>query len=46
MSLAFEIKTFLRVKGGYFEVITHNLCKNANFKNGGTTILIGILHAL
>ena len=25
---------------------THQLCQNANFVNGGTTIQIGILHVL
>ena len=24
--------------------MTHKLCQNANFENGGTTIQIGILH--
>ena len=35
----------LRVKGGYFKVMTHKLCQNANFENGGTcsTIQVGIL---
>ena len=26
------------------KVMTHNLCQNANFENGGITIQIGILH--
>ena len=26
--------------------MTHKLCQNANFENGGTTIQIGILHEL
>ena len=26
--------------------MTHKLCQNANFKNGGTTIQIGILYVL
>ena len=26
--------------------MTNNLCQNANFKNGGTTIQMGILHVL
>ena len=26
--------------------MTHKLCQNANFENGGTTIQIGILHVL
>ena len=35
------------MKGGYFKkFMTHKLCQNANFKNGGTTIQIGILHVL
>ena len=32
---------------GLFEkVMTHNLCQNANFENGGTTIQGSILHEL
>ena len=46
MSLAFEIKTFSRDRGLFPKVITHKLCQNANFENGGTTIQIGILHVL
>ena len=42
MSLAFEMKTCCVFKG----VMTHKLCQNANFENGGTTIQIGILHEL
>ena len=34
------------MKRGYFEVMTHKLCQNANFENGGTTIQIGILYVL
>ena len=26
--------------------MTHKLCQNANFENGGTTIQIGIMHVL
>ena len=26
--------------------MTHKLCQNANFENGGTTIQIGTLHVL
>ena len=26
--------------------MTHKLCQNANFENGGTTIQIGMLHVL
>ena len=46
MSLAFETKTFCVCKGLFRKVITHKLCQNANFENGGTTIKIGILHVL
>ena len=28
------------------KVMTHKLCQNANFENGGITIQIGILHEL
>ena len=42
MNLAFEIKNILRVKVGYFKKSQHNLCQNANFENGGTTIQMGI----
>ena len=34
------------MKGDYFKVMTHKLCQNGNFENGGTTIQIGILHVL
>ena len=34
------------MNGGYFEVITHKLCQNANFENRGNTIQIGILHEM
>ena len=35
------------MKEGLFrKVITHKLCQNANFENGGTTIQISILHVL
>ena len=27
-------------------VMTHKLCQNANFENGGTTIQVNILHVL
>ena len=33
-------------KGLFLKVVTHKLCQNANFENGGTTIQIGILHVL
>ena len=37
----------LRVKWGYLKkVMTHKLCQNANFENGGTTIQVNILHVL
>ena len=32
--------------GLFHKVITHILCQNANFENGGTNIQIGILHLL
>ena len=32
--------------GLFQKVITHKLCQNANFENGGITIQIGILHVL
>ena len=32
--------------GLFQNVMTHKLCQNANFENGGTTIQIGILHVL
>ena len=28
------------------KVMTHKLCQNANFENGGTTIQVSILHVL
>ena len=43
-SLTFEI--FACEKGLLKNVVTHKLCQNGNFENGGTTIQIGILHAL
>ena len=37
----------MKVHVGYFKkVLTHKLCQNANFENGGTSIQIGILHVL
>ena len=33
-------------KGLFQKVVTHKLCQNANFENGGTTIQIGIPHVL
>ena len=32
--------------GLFQNVMTHKLCQNANFVNGGTTIQVSILHAL
>ena len=34
------------MKGCDLKVMTHKLCQNENFENGGTTIQIGILHVL
>ena len=43
----FRNENVLRVKGGYLKkVMTHKLCQNADFENGGTPIQIGILRAL
>ena len=44
MSLAFEMKTCER--GLLRKGMTHNLCQNVNFENGGTTIQLDILHVL
>ena len=46
MSLAFEMKTFACERGLFQKVKTYKLCQNANFKNGGTTIQMGIVHVL
>ena len=46
MSLPFEMKTFSCEMGLFQKVITHKLCQNANFENGGITVQIGILHVL
>ena len=46
MSLAFEMKTYARKSGLFQKVMTYELGQNANFKNGGTTIQMGILHVL
>ena len=46
MSLAFEMKMFRVERGLFKKVMTRNLCQNANFENGGTTIQIGILLVL
>ena len=32
--------------GLFQKVMTHKLCQNANFENGGITVQIGILHVL
>ena len=32
--------------GLFQKVMTHKLCQNANFENGGTTIQVSILHVL
>ena len=32
--------------GLFQKVMTHKLCQNANFENGGITVHIGILHVL
>ena len=45
-SLAFEMKTFACEKGLFQKVVTHKLCRNANFENLGTTIQICILRVL
>ena len=45
MSLAFEMKTFCMWKC-VISVTTHKMCQNANFKNGGIIMQIGILYAL
>ena len=43
----FRNENVLRVKLGYFKKsMTHKLCQNANFENGGTTIQVSILHIL
>ena len=40
------MKTFACEMGFLQKVMTHKLCQNANFKNGGTTIQVSILHVL
>ena len=40
------MKTFACEIGLFQKVVTHKLCQNANFENGGTTIQIGTLHVL
>ena len=44
--LAFEMKRFGCERGFFRKVVTHNLCQNANFKNGSTTFQIDILQLL
>ena len=46
MCLAFEMKTFACEMGLFQKVMTHKLCQNANFENGGTSIQVNILHVL
>ena len=46
MCLAFEIKKNACEIGLFQKVMTHKLCQNANFENGGTTIQVSILHVL
>ena len=36
----------MRESGLFKKVMTYKLCQNANFKNGGTTIQMDILHVL
>ena len=36
----------MRESGLFQKVMTYKLCQNVNFKNGGTTIQMGILHVL
>ena len=33
-------------RGLFQKVMTHKLCQNANFENGGTTIQVSTLHLL
>ena len=46
MYLAFEMKTFRVCNGVISKIMTHKLCQNANFENGGTTVQVSILHVL
>ena len=39
-------KRFACEMGLFQKVVTHNLCQNTNFENGGTTIQVSILHVL
>ena len=45
-SSAFERKRFACERGFFQKAMTHKLCQNANFENGGTTFQIGNLHVL
>ena len=46
MCLAFKMKRFACEKGLFQKVMTHKLCQNAHYENGGTTIQVSILHVL
>ena len=46
MCLAFEMKMFAFEMGLFQKVMTHKLCQNAKFENGGTTFQVSILHVL
>ena len=46
MSLAFEMNSFECERGLFQKLMTHKLCQNVNFENGGTTIQICILHVM
>ena len=46
MSWLLKCKRFVHESGLFQKGMTYKLCKNANFKNGGTTIQMGILHLL
>ena len=46
MSLPVEMKKFCMWMGVISKSHDSQMCQNANFKNGGTTIQIGILHML
>ena len=41
-----KLKRFACERGLFQKVMTHKLCQNANFENGGTTIQNSILHVL
>ena len=47
MCLAFEKKNSFACEMGLFQnAMTHKLCQNANFENGGTTIQIRNMHTV